>query len=148
MKIATWNVNSIKSMLLKLHEVAPHITKVNLGGCICGGLAMNMDTWKLLPDELQTMFRDLGHEFGNRVAETISAQRAKHFAILAKEGATFFTLPEAEQQRWAQGMPNIAKRWADDLEKRGLPARRVLSAYMASQRKRGVAPLRAWEEEL
>ncbi|VAW76316.1 hypothetical protein MNBD_GAMMA13-1685, partial [hydrothermal vent metagenome] len=25
-------------LLLKLHEVAPYITKVNLGGCICGGL--------------------------------------------------------------------------------------------------------------
>ena len=130
----------------KLHEVAPYVTQVNLGGCICGGLAMNIDTWKRLPKDLQKMFRELGKGYGKRVAEAIKANRAKHFAIIGKQGAKISTLDLAEQKKWAQNMPNIAKQWTEGLQARNLPGQSVLNAYMAEQRKRNATILRDWDK--
>lgn len=132
----------------KLHEVAPYVTQANLGGCICGGLTMNADTWDALPDELQVMFRELGVEYGKRVAAAIKNNREEHVAVIQKQGATVSTLDLAEQRKWAQNMPNIAKEWADGLEKRGRPARAALKAYMEGQRKRNAIILRDWDKEL
>lgn len=132
----------------KLHEVAPYVTEVDLGGCICGGLAMNRDVWNSLPQELQTMFRDIGRTYGARVADAIGESRARHFEILAGQGVSFSILPEPDQKRWARNMPNIAAEWVEGLEARDIPARDVLDTFMQLQRDHGVTPLRDWDRGL
>lgn len=132
----------------KLHEVAPYVTEVDLGGCICGGLAMNRDVWNALPGEMQTMFREIGRAYGARVADAIGESRTKHFEILAGQGVNFSVLPVADQKRWARNMPNIAEAWVEDLEARGIPAREVLDTFMQLQRDHGVTPLRDWDRDL
>lgn len=128
----------------KLHEVAPHVTITSLGGCICGALTMNKDTWDRLPQELQAMFRQLGQEYGEMVARAIAENREKHFALLKENGATFSTLPMGEQRKWAQLIPDIAGEWVKRLEGQGLPAKEVLNAYVEGAKKRGAEPLRDW----
>jgi hypothetical protein len=61
------------------------------------------------------------------------------------DGAEVYALPMAEKQKWLDGMPNIAERWAEATEARGIPAKRVLSAYMDAVRSRGGMPLRQWD---
>jgi TRAP-type C4-dicarboxylate transport system substrate-binding protein len=132
----------------KLHEVAPYIIKVRLGAMISGALTMNLDTWKRLPPEMKKMFKQLGQEYGDRVTIAIDANVEKHFKILAAKGAKISTMPLAEQKKWAKALPNIAADWVKATEKRGLPARQVLKAFMAGVRKRGDKPLRDWDKEI
>jgi hypothetical protein len=44
-------------------------------------------------------------------------------------------------------MPNIAKEWADALEKDGQPGRKVLTTYMDEVRALGVPIARHWDRE-
>ena len=56
------------------------------------------------------------------------------------------TLPETKSAKWIAGMPNIAMRWAEATEARGIPAGDVVRAYMNAVRERGAATaLRDWD---
>ena len=132
----------------KLHEVAPYITDPGLGSQITGALTMNLDTWNSLPSDMQQVFRELGREYGKLVIERVTKNRIKHFKILASKGAIISTLSRAEQRRWANMLPNIAKDWVRRVESRGLPAKLVLKAYMDGLRNRGEKPLRDWDKDL
>ncbi len=130
----------------KLHEVAPYITTIGFGGGITGALTMNLTTWNKLPPELQEMFRQLGKEYGELVTKKVIENHEKHFKIMADQGAKFYTLPIEEQIRWSKTIPNIAKEWTERNQAKGLPANQVLSAYMDGVRKRGIKPIRDWDE--
>jgi hypothetical protein len=55
--------------------------------------------------------------------------------------------PRDEQIKWAKMMPNIAKEWAQKLDKQGLPGSKVLAAYMDEMRRLGAKPARDWDKE-
>ena len=106
----------------KLHEVGKHITVVDMGGPISGGLTMNKDTWNSLPAYMRDIFTDLGKEYA-RVQGGIVAKNAEKFlGLMTKQGAIVSTLPEAERKKWAQSMPNVAGEWVKSNEAKGVPA--------------------------
>ncbi len=130
----------------KLHEVAPYVIDARLGGMISGALTMNLATWNKLPADMQAMFRKLGKEYGQLVVERVSANRTKFFGIIAKKGAKISVLSDAERKKWADSVPDIAGQWVKRIEAKGLPAKKLMHAYMDAVRKRGGAPVRAWDK--
>ena len=121
----------------RIQEVAPYVTLVGIGGQLTGGMAINLDTWNALPADVQAVLSELGIRYA-RALETLRADEK----VFVSE------LPAAEKQRWIDGMPNIAGRWVEATEARGIPAREVLEIYMDSVRRRGGEPLRNWDREL
>ncbi len=130
----------------KLHEVAPYVIDARLGGMISGALTMNLATWNKLPADMQAMFRKLGREYGQLVVERVSANRTKFFGIIAKKGAKISVLSDAERKKWADSVPDIAGQWVKRIEAKGLPAKKILHAYMDAVRKRGGKPVRNWDK--
>jgi TRAP-type C4-dicarboxylate transport system substrate-binding protein len=129
----------------RIHEVAPYVTLASIGAQFNGGLAMNLSTWNRLPVELQQIFRDLGREYSRAMTAEVDARYDRALAAIAAEGGIVTTLSPAERQRWIDGLPDIAERWAAAAEARGHPARDVLAAFMAEFRDRGGQPLRDWD---
>ena len=129
----------------RIHEVAPYVTLVGLGGQVSGSLSINLDTWNRLPADVQKVIEALGPEYSRGVAEELDARYERGLAAMQKDGAMVATLPLAEKQKWLAGMPNIAQRWAEATEKRGIPAGEVVRAYMNAVRERGGMPLRDWD---
>jgi TRAP-type C4-dicarboxylate transport system substrate-binding protein len=136
----------------KVYEVAPYITRVNAGVVFSGGLAINKDTWDTLPEEVQNAMIEAGaiyskkhgvdlmerHEFAlNKMVEVGKGQNPP---------VTITLLPAEERQKWVEGLPNIAKDWADEAESKGIPARAFLKAYMAGLKARGETPQRDWTQ--
>ncbi|MCZ6603880.1 MAG: C4-dicarboxylate TRAP transporter substrate-binding protein, partial [Alphaproteobacteria bacterium] len=137
------------SLVFKLFEVAPYATVVELGGGISGGLTMNLDTWNTLPPELQSMFEDLGAEYSQYVLQGVGGFYNRVLQIYNDNpDVTLTTLPEAEMQKWADSVPNIAGQWVASNEAKGLPAAQVLQVFMDTVRQNGGAPLRNWDQEL
>ena len=65
---------------------------------------------------------------------------------MKKKGAKVAPFGEAERRAWAHALPNIAKQWAADLDKKGLPGTKILNTYMAELRNAGVKPARDWDK--
>jgi TRAP-type C4-dicarboxylate transport system substrate-binding protein len=128
----------------RLHEVAPYITLVGLGSQVTGALAINLDTWNRLPEDVRAVLEELGPEYSRYVAEDLARRYDSSIARMQSEGATVSELPLAEKEKWLAAMPDIAGRWIEATERRGHPAGEVLRAYMATLRARGGRPLRDW----
>ncbi len=131
----------------KLHEVAPYIVDVGMGGGMTGALTMNKDTFDRLPPELQEMFLELGQEYGDLVAQRVAGfNKASLTKILPGAGATVITLPLEEQKKWADGLPDLAGAWAERMKEKGLPGDQVIKAYMEGVRAAGETPVRNWDQ--
>jgi TRAP-type C4-dicarboxylate transport system substrate-binding protein len=130
----------------KIHEVAPYVTKVDIGAVISGGLAMNKDTWDSLTPEMKVLFRFLGREYGRIQTDQVARNVNRAWAALEKNpDVTVTELPAAERLKWANAMPDLAGEW---VKANGDPARAVLKAYMDGARARGAEPLREWDKGL
>jgi TRAP-type C4-dicarboxylate transport system substrate-binding protein len=128
----------------KLHEVAPYITKVDLGAVFSGALAMNKNTWDQLPPHMKVLFRMIGREYALRCAELVAQREAGAWAALGKMPSVKISeLPQAERVKWANALPDVAGDWA---KRNGEPGRQVLKIFMEEARKRGAKPLRDWDK--
>lgn len=128
----------------KIHEVAPYITIVNLGGPITGGLAINTDSWDALPPAAQQIFADLGREYSQMVATTVKGREEVFLKNMIEQGAIVSELPASERLRWANAMPDLAGDWVKRNEALGLPAAEVLKAFLDAAEAGGNHPLRDW----
>ncbi|HMB72988.1 MAG TPA: C4-dicarboxylate ABC transporter substrate-binding protein, partial [Gammaproteobacteria bacterium] len=129
------------------HEVAPYITLVGLGGQLTGGMSINLDTWNSLPQDIRNVLDQLGEEYSVGVADELGVRYERGLQSMQAEGATVTELPYDEKLKWLDGLPNIARRWAEATEARGIPALEVLGIYMDAVRARGGTPLRDWDHE-
>jgi TRAP-type C4-dicarboxylate transport system substrate-binding protein len=131
----------------RIHEVAPYLTLVDIGVQYNGGVAINLDTWNRLPDEVRGVIGELGREYSRAMADEVVGRYESALATLREEGAIVTEFPPKEKQKWIDGLPNIAARWADNTERRGHPGWEVLRAFMDAVRSRGTIPLRDWDKE-
>ena len=130
----------------KLHEVAPYITKVDLGAVFSGALAMNRKTWDALPPHMKELFRGLGRDYAKMCADLVAEREASTWAALAKmPNVTVTELPQAERVKWAKALPDVAGDWA---RRNGDAGRQVLKIFMEEARKHGAKPLREWDKGL
>ena len=131
---------------IKIHEVAPYMTKIDAGATSIGAVTINKNSFDAMPPEVQNVLREVGVEYSKRVAETLTGLVGSFEQNMAKQGATISTLPAAERLKWAGTMPNIAQDWVKRNEERGLPAGQVLKTYLAKVRAAGQKPLRDWDK--
>jgi TRAP-type C4-dicarboxylate transport system substrate-binding protein len=124
--------------------VAPHITLVGIGSQVTGALAINLDTWNRLPDDVRAVLEELGPEYSRGVADDLAKRYDASIARMRNEGATIAEFPLAEKEKWLRAMPDIASRWIEATERRGAPAGEVLRTYMSALRARGAQPMRDW----
>jgi TRAP-type C4-dicarboxylate transport system substrate-binding protein len=129
----------------RIHEVAPYITLVGIGGQLTGGMSINLDTWNSLPEDVQEVLAQLGREYSVGVAEELGVRYTNGLESMQADGAIVTELSQTERLRWLDALPNIAGRWADATEARGRPAREVLEIYMNAVRAHGGVPLRDWD---
>ncbi len=129
----------------KLHEVAPYIVKVDMGGCICGAMTMNKDSWDKLPLHMKAVFLDLGRDYSRIQTGIVAAKSSLFLKIMAKQGATISEFPAAERKKWVNTLPDIAGDWA---KANGAAGTQVLKAFMDGVRERGGKPARAWDKGL
>lgn len=130
---------------IRVHEIARHITRVNIGCMYVGGIGMNAQTFRRLPPEVQDAFRQGGIAYTAALTERVLTTAEANMRSMAEAGCIIVDLPEAERRRWIDGLPNLAQNWVAANEARGQPARRVLNEYMNRLRAGGVRPGRDWD---
>ncbi len=131
----------------KLFEVAPYITKVGFGAQYAGGLAANKDWFDSQPEVVQKALRAAA--VADRIAyhKDLDEAVAKAFEAMKAAGATVTEVDQAFREKWASGMDNVAKVWADKLDSEGKPGTAVLKTYMDAMRTSGATPVRNWDQE-
>lgn len=129
---------------VKLHEVAPHITLVNFGAQYTGSIAISEATLRRLPAGGAEAARKAGKAYAVDFAKSQTALARSALENMAKAGAKVAEFPEQERKRWAAMLPDLPGQWAQELESRGLPAKRVVTAFLDGLQQRNVDLPRDW----
>lgn len=132
---------------MKYPEVAPYVTKVGFGAQYAVVLTVNKDVFDKLPAELQKILFDVGEQWGVQSDKAYMTAGDEGYKSLPDFKASLYELPREEQARWAKTMPNLAKDWAQSMDKQGLPGTKALAMFMDEMRKAGVRPIRDWDKE-
>ena len=131
---------------LKIHEVAPFITEVDTGPLTFGGSAMNADSFKKMPPDVQKVLRELGREYSTENARLIGTRLEAAMKGMVAAGAKTSKMSEANRQKWADSIAPLGKLWVENLEKRGIQAKPILAEFMNTVRAYGGKPLRDWDK--
>ncbi len=131
----------------KLYEVAPYITKVGFGAQFAGGIAANKDWFDSLDPRVQKALKDAAEIDRVAYQKDLDASVEKFLQIMVSKGATITEVDQEFRKRWAFGMDNVAKLWAEKLDAEGRNGTAVLKAYMQAMRDAGATPVRNWDQE-
>ena len=132
----------------KYTEVAPFVNQFDFGAQSSSALTINRDVFEDLPEELQTILREVAEEYARKSNGATQAWSKKSLGIIdGNEAVTLVNISDEEKARWAEAMPNIAKEWAEEAESKGFPGNKVLVAFMDGIRSRGIEPVRHWDRD-
>ncbi len=132
---------------MKYPEVAPYTVKVGFGAQYAAALLIKKDIFDKFSPPLQKIFRESAAKWGVESDKANEAAGATGLKMVSTFKGQVLEFPREEQTKWAKMMPNIAKEWAEKLDKQGLPGSKVLSAYMDEMRRLGAKPARDWDKE-
>jgi TRAP-type transport system periplasmic protein len=135
------------AMGIKLFEVAPFVAMVNIGAQFGGGMAINKKLFDSLPAEVQKVLLEGGEYYGKKFGEVQTAKVKGAMGAMKKAGTTFIPFSDEERAKFAHKLPNIPMEWAQSMEAKGLPGKKVVRAYLDGMRKRGVKLVRDWDKE-
>ena len=115
----------------KLEEIIKYITVANLT-TVAMALAMNNDTWKRLPEDIQSEIMEASKVAGEKTGIMRDEQEAKLFDAWKKQGIEFYTPSGSEASRWKQAVSPICDKFINDNEAKGLPAKKLIEEIKKS----------------
>ncbi len=140
-------ISEVLAFPYKTYEVAKHLTRTGFGVSPTSAITVNTDAWDDMPKHAREIFRDVAQNYGAWQMRIDGGKIAKFVGIMKKKGVKVYELPAAERKRWAMRLPNLAKEWADRMEKRGLPGREVIQSFMAEARALNAPIAREWDRD-
>ena len=115
---------------IKLGEVAPHFTMVNIGSPSALSININLDTWNSLPGEVQRIFEDVGREAEYLGAVAANAADDAGAEKLMAEGVMIHEFPFEEKATWAANLSALPNEKAQEANTRGEPGSEVFGTYI------------------
>jgi C4-dicarboxylate-binding protein DctP len=135
------------SIAYRLYEVAPYMVDVRLGAVTSKSINVNARTWARLPDEVKIVLREAAADYRDELAAEAKRRAVRSRITFTEKGGEIIELSPEQRQAWADGLPNIAKDWADEMESRGLPGNAILRDYMDIMRDNNQPIVRHWDRE-
>lgn len=130
---------------LNLHEVAPYYAEIDFGAMPIGTLTINNQTWDDLPDDVRSIISEVAAEFEETLPEQVREVEERALDIMTEEGATVLEISDEARSDWANRLPNLAAQRAEEAEGRGLPGKKAIEDYIASQEEQGHTFPRRWD---
>ncbi len=114
-----------------MEEVCKYLLKLPLGG-VTQPIGMNTKTWNRLPPDIQKMIADLQPEHAKAVHKIYQIDGDGQYMEKFKTKGVQITEPSAELSAEMKKMAKevVWQKWVSDQEKRKLPGRKVLDAYI------------------
>jgi TRAP-type C4-dicarboxylate transport system substrate-binding protein len=115
-----------------LQAFVRHATKGGNFGSFVGTYVISEAAWRRLPKATQDAMTELGDQLTRSLCKEIDANVDKAQAQLAAAGVRYHTLTAAERKPFDDVSDEVAKDWADGLDKRGKPGTQVLNEFRAA----------------
>lgn len=121
----------------KLYEVAKFGVPTSFG-CVSEGLFVNQKFWNKVPADLKPIIEDVGKN-AYKVAGIFDEKWYEQTMAGFKDTIEIEALSAEEQTRWDKKFSEMLGSWADELEAKGLMAKKALAAFKQELDKVGVS---------
>lgn len=135
------------AVVFKIVEVAPYMMKASLGTVNSKAITFNANSWKKMPAEVKAAMRKAALAYRDGTSKDVEARSKEMYKKFVEKGGKIHEMTQAQREAWANGMPNVAKGWAANLEKKGIKARAILNDYMDQMRAANQPIIRQWDKE-
>ncbi len=136
----------VPSYVHETYAAARFFTRIDFGPMPASGITFNGNAWQKIPAHARRIVREEAGRWNQYQTAVDLVKRSRFLGIMKRKGVSELTLSRSERGKWAALMPNIAREWADRLDRRGLPGTRLMRAYMDELRNRGIRIARHWDE--
>lgn len=117
-----------------LEEVAPWMLKIDIGGWVGAGLAMNADYYEQLPDDVQQVMEEVGDEFYDQAVQIIADVEEAACDTLLEAGGGVTILPEEQSAAWRDDIgDSLWELWRSDAASSGASEEQISSVEQAWQ---------------
>ena len=113
------------SVIFRTVEVAPHMLRANIGTVNSKAITVNAKTWKKLPNEVRGALKKAALFYRDQTGKTVFSRSKVMYKKFVQKGGKITNMSDKQRQKWANGMPNVAKSWAASLEKKGIPGKKI-----------------------
>ena len=125
-------------LAFKLYEVAKYGVVATFG-CVSEGVVMNKSVWEKTPDDLKVIIE----EVVSNPFRTTGGLNQSVYGTMMKEieakGVKLYKLPPEQEEKWFARFQDVTKKWAADLEAKGLPAKETVLVYDQAATDAGVS---------
>ena len=113
-----------------IHETAKYLFKLRVGGGV-GPIGINLDKFNSLPADIQQIMIEAGKEHPRSVEQIYQIDGDQSSLMKMKKGGLIEVEPSAAMQAQVQNIieSSVWGKWANDLEKKGLPGNMLLNKY-------------------
>jgi TRAP-type C4-dicarboxylate transport system substrate-binding protein len=115
-----------------LQALVKHATKGGNFGSFVAAYVISDAVWRKLPKETQDAMTEVGDAVTRSMCKEIDANVDKAQGQLAAAGVRFHTLTPAELKPFEDVSDEVAKDWAEGLDKRGKPGTQTLNEFRAA----------------
>jgi len=124
-------------LAFKLHEVLRH-GLVTTFGCVSEGVVVNRRFWSRLDESRRRVIEEVAANPFRTTGGLTRSEYPRMLAEIERAGVRTAELPRAEAERWFERFQEVTRRWAEELEGKGLPARRAVTVMDEECGRRGV----------
>jgi TRAP-type transport system periplasmic protein len=103
-------------------------------------VAMNMDTWKKLPPDVQKVFEETGPSFSRLAAHTLTNEGLWVLEELKKRGDEIYVLSQQERVEWRKATKPMYDNWVQKVNGMGLNGQALLDKVFAISEKKRKSP--------
>ncbi len=121
----------------KLYEVADYCVPISFG-CVSEGLFVNEKFWKRVPADLKPIIEDVGRN-AYKISGAFNEAWYKQTMAGFKNNVKIEKLSAEEHARWEKKFRGVLIKWADELEAKGLAAKKTLKQFKKELNKVGVS---------
>lgn len=119
---------SVKSY--KLSELVKYLTY----GASFGGYpvvyTVNEKKWQSLPEDIQKALIQAGEDTAKKAGEAWDQQAAEMVKEFEQQGLQIYKLLPEEKEQWKEPLKFVGEEWASDMEKKGLPGKKVYEEFI------------------
>jgi TRAP-type C4-dicarboxylate transport system substrate-binding protein len=121
---------------LRFYEVCKHLLMVeDIGVSNAGVGTINLNQWKKLPVDVQEVVLEVSDEFAVYLSKLMIEEEERILDHFKASGVKIYELSPADKKRMIEVGKEVTEEWVKDLEKKGLPARATLDAFLKAMAK-------------
>ena len=129
----------------RLYEVAPYLLDIQFGGATSKAIVVNERTWERLPEEVRAVLTEVAEDYRDELARVTDEIAARSRVEFTEQGGTIIPVSEQDRKAWADRLPDLAAAWVNSMDRKGLPGKVFLQAYMQTMRDNQQPIMRQWD---